>query len=115
MTGNVVICEVDALKYVVLGEEKERVPYKETVCTTECITLWAKCRTNPGRYNQFELYMQCIFTLHFLRYISALSQRHFHEDGSIGVEICRTTYNVKLYGVNIVPNKFILLEINKNI
>jgi len=25
--------------YVVLGEEEEHVPYKETVCTTECITL----------------------------------------------------------------------------
>jgi len=27
------------LMYVVLGEEEEHVPYKETVCTTECITL----------------------------------------------------------------------------
>ena len=28
-----------ALMYVVLGEEEEQVPYKETVCTTECETL----------------------------------------------------------------------------
>jgi len=39
MTGNVAICEVDVLMYVVLGEKEEHVPYKETVCTTEYITL----------------------------------------------------------------------------
>ena len=38
MTGNV-ICEVDALIYIVLGKEEEHVPYNKTVCTTECITL----------------------------------------------------------------------------
>ena len=38
MTGNVVIFEPEALKYIVLGEE-EHVPYMEIVCTTECLKL----------------------------------------------------------------------------
>ena len=35
MIGNVVKCEVDAFIYVVLGDQED-VPYKETVCTTDC-------------------------------------------------------------------------------
>jgi hypothetical protein len=30
-TGNVVICEVDVLMYVVLSKEQQHVPYRETV------------------------------------------------------------------------------------
>ena len=39
MTGSVIISGVDVLTYVVLSEAEKRVPYKELVGTTECITL----------------------------------------------------------------------------
>jgi len=39
MTGNVVISEVNALKYVVLINAEKQVPYGELVGITECKTL----------------------------------------------------------------------------
>ena len=39
MTGNVVIFEVKALKYVVLINAEKQAPYGELVGITECISL----------------------------------------------------------------------------
>ena len=39
MTGNIIICEIDALMYVVLSKQETHVPYGELVGTTECVTL----------------------------------------------------------------------------
>jgi hypothetical protein len=39
MTGNVVISEAKALKYVVLRNAEKQVPYGELVGVTECTTL----------------------------------------------------------------------------
>jgi hypothetical protein len=39
MIGNVVVCYVNALMYVVLSKAEKHVPYGELVGTTECITL----------------------------------------------------------------------------
>ena len=50
MNGNVVISEVDDRMYVVLSKVEKHVPYGELVGTTECITLYPRCRTNRGRY-----------------------------------------------------------------
>jgi len=46
MIDNVVISEVDARMYVVLSKAKKHVPYGELVCTSECIILQPRCRTN---------------------------------------------------------------------
>jgi hypothetical protein len=56
MTGNDVISEVDALMYVVLSKAEKHVPNGEFVGTTECLTLYPRCRTNRGRYNRVQLY-----------------------------------------------------------
>ena len=47
VAGNVVEAIVGGLTYVVVS----KAPYEELVDTTECITLYTRCRTNPGRYN----------------------------------------------------------------
>jgi hypothetical protein len=39
MIDHVVISEVDALMYVVLGKAEKYVPYEKLVATTECIML----------------------------------------------------------------------------
>jgi hypothetical protein len=39
MTGYVVISEVDALKYAILGKAEKRMPYSKLIGTAECITL----------------------------------------------------------------------------
>jgi hypothetical protein len=39
MTGNVFICEVDAISYVVLSKAEKYVRYGKLVGATECITL----------------------------------------------------------------------------
>ena len=57
MIVNVVISEVDALKYVVLSEVEKHVRYGELVGTTKCITLYPWCCTNLGRYNRVPLYI----------------------------------------------------------
>ena len=57
MIGNVVISEVNALKYVVLSKLEKHVPYGELVGSTKCITLYLRCRTNRGRYNRVQLYI----------------------------------------------------------
>jgi hypothetical protein len=52
MAGNVVEAIVGGLTYVVVS----KAPYEELVGTTECITLYTRCRTNPGRYNWVQLW-----------------------------------------------------------
>jgi hypothetical protein len=39
VTDNVVICDVDALVYVVLSKAEKHMSYGEVVGTRECITL----------------------------------------------------------------------------
>jgi hypothetical protein len=51
MIGNVLISEVDALKYIVLSKVEKHVPYGELVGTIECVTFYPRYRTNRGRYN----------------------------------------------------------------
>jgi len=56
MTGSVVIAEVHALMHVVLSKaEKNTCLMGESVGAT--ITLQTMCRTNRGRYNRVELYL----------------------------------------------------------
>jgi len=55
MIGNVVISEVHDI-YVVLGKAEKHVPYVQLLGATKHMTLLTRCRTNPGRYNQFQLY-----------------------------------------------------------
>jgi len=47
---------MDAVIYVVLSEVEKHVPYGELVGTTECITLYPRCRTNRDHYNRVQLY-----------------------------------------------------------
>jgi hypothetical protein len=47
---------VDAVMYVVLSEAEKHVPYGELVGTTECMTLYPRCRAKRGRYNRVKLY-----------------------------------------------------------
>jgi len=47
---------VDAVMYVVLSEAEKHVPYGELVGTTECLTLYPRCRGSRGRYNRVQLY-----------------------------------------------------------
>jgi hypothetical protein len=54
--GNVVISEVDGLTYVVLSEVEKHALYGELVGTGECLTLYPRCRTNRGLYNEVQLY-----------------------------------------------------------
>ena len=35
----------------------------ELICTTECLTLYARCRINRCRYNRVRLYLLYIFSL----------------------------------------------------
>jgi hypothetical protein len=49
--------------YVVLSEVEKHVRYGEFVVTTECLTLYPRCRTNWGRYNRVQLYMKGINAL----------------------------------------------------
>jgi hypothetical protein len=56
MTVTVGVSQVEALTYVVLSEAKKHVPYEESVGTTECVTLYPRCRTNRGCYNVVQLY-----------------------------------------------------------
>jgi len=53
MIGNVVVSDVNALMHVVPSKAEKHVPCDELVGTTECITLYPRCRTNLGRYNRF--------------------------------------------------------------
>jgi hypothetical protein len=39
MIGNVVISEVDTVRYVVLSEVEKHMPYRELVGTSECLML----------------------------------------------------------------------------
>jgi len=57
LIGNVVISETDALIYVVLSKAGKHVPYGDLVGTTECLTLYTRCRTNRGCYNGVQLYL----------------------------------------------------------
>jgi len=52
MIRNVVISEEDALMYVVLSKAGKHVPYGDLVGTTECLTLYTRCRINRGCYNR---------------------------------------------------------------
>ena len=52
MTGDVVVFEVHALMCVVLSKAEKHVSYGKVFCTTECITLQTRCRTNRYRYNR---------------------------------------------------------------
>ena len=56
MSATVGVFQVESLTYVVLSRAKKHVPYGESVGTTECITLYPRCRTNRGRYSIVELY-----------------------------------------------------------
>jgi hypothetical protein len=56
MTANVVIAVTDACMYVLLSEAEKHVLYWEIIGTSECITLYPKCRTDRGRYNGVKLY-----------------------------------------------------------
>jgi len=56
MTGNIVIAGVDALTCVVLSKAEKYVAYGELVGTTKYTTLYPRCCTNRGRYNQVKLY-----------------------------------------------------------
>ena len=58
MTGSVVISEVVVLVCVVLSMAEKYVSWEESVNTTEYITLQARCRTNRGRYNRIQLYLE---------------------------------------------------------
>ena len=51
-----VISEADALMYVVLCKAETLLRYVELVGTTECLTLYSKCRKKRGRYKRFRLY-----------------------------------------------------------
>jgi hypothetical protein len=55
-TGNV-ICEVYALMHVVLSGEEKHVSYRETVDTTECLTLQTICRKKLSRCIRVQLYI----------------------------------------------------------
>jgi hypothetical protein len=56
MADNVVISEADAVMYIVLRKAEKHVRYMELVCTTECLTLYTKCRRASCRYNRVRLY-----------------------------------------------------------
>ena len=58
VTGNVLISEVDALTYFVLSNAEKHVSYGELVRTTECKTLYPRCRTNRARYNRVQLHIR---------------------------------------------------------
>ena len=75
MIGNVVISEVDALKYVVLSKVEKHVPCGKLVGTTRCITLYRRCRTNRGRYNRVQLYIVWISEQTRLSRCTALTYR----------------------------------------
>jgi hypothetical protein len=55
MNGNVVISKVGATTYVVVSKAEDHNTYGELIGTTECITLYPRCRTNLGRYNRVKL------------------------------------------------------------
>jgi len=55
MNGNVVISEIGATACVVLSKAEDHVTYEESIGTTECITIYPRCRTNLGRYNGVKL------------------------------------------------------------
>jgi hypothetical protein len=48
MPGNVVISEMDSVMYGVRGEEEKHVPRGKLVGTTECVTLWPRCRQSEA-------------------------------------------------------------------
>jgi len=51
MTGNVVVSQVDTLMYVLLGRAEKHVPGGgELVVTTECVTLYPRCRYNRVQF-----------------------------------------------------------------
>jgi len=50
------VTSVVDVMYVVLSEAEKHVPYGELVGTTECMTLYPRCRANRGRYNRVQLY-----------------------------------------------------------
>ena len=56
MARNVVISEADAFMYVALCKPEKHVRYMELVGTTECLTLYTKCRRNSVRYNWVRLH-----------------------------------------------------------
>jgi hypothetical protein len=53
--------------YVVLSKVEKHVSYEELVGTTECITLYPRCRNNRGRYNRVELYFSTGHMTHIKR------------------------------------------------
>jgi hypothetical protein len=53
MTAKIVINEVGVLVYNVLSKEEKHVPYGETVGTTECTTLYPRCRTKWVHITRF--------------------------------------------------------------
>jgi hypothetical protein len=73
MIGNLVISEVDALTYVVVSEAENCVPYGELVGTRGCLTLYPRCHTNRGRYNQVQLYVFLSLCHNTLSLASSLS------------------------------------------
>ena len=56
MSANVLIAVVHAFMYAGLSKAEKCVLYGELIGTTECITLYPRCRTNRGRYNGAKLY-----------------------------------------------------------
>jgi len=55
MSASVVIAVVDAFMCVVLSKVEKHVLYGELSGTTECITLYPRCRTNRGCFNMVKL------------------------------------------------------------
>jgi hypothetical protein len=55
-TAHVVIAVIDACMYVLLREAEKHVLYREIIGTSECITLYPRCRRVRGRYNGVKLY-----------------------------------------------------------
>ena len=49
--------EVDAPTNVVLNKAEKYMPNGELVGTTDCTTLWMRCRTNQGHYHQIHMYL----------------------------------------------------------
>jgi hypothetical protein len=90
MTRNAVICETNALMYVVLSEGENTCLILELVGTTGCKTLYYRFRNSRGRYKPYEPYVYYYFTLYFLRHTSALTQNHLPDYGSIGAETCQS-------------------------
>jgi hypothetical protein len=63
MSANTVIAVVDTFIYVVLSKAEKPVLYGELIVTTECITLYPRCRTNRGRYNVVQLYFLIVIVV----------------------------------------------------